>query len=41
MDELRAAEQAEIQDAQYGSLPPLDEEEKLRKELEKSRFNDL
>lgn len=41
MDELRAAEQAEIQDAQLGTLPPLDEEEKLRKELEKSRFHDI
>jgi hypothetical protein len=41
MDVLRAAELAEIQDAQLGTLPPLDEEEKLRKELEKSRFHDV
>jgi hypothetical protein len=41
MQDLKAAEQAEIQDAILGAAPGLDEEEKLRQELEKSRFQDL
>ena len=41
MSDLRAAEQAEIEDAQLGVAPKLDEEEKLKQELERSRFNDL
>lgn len=41
MDELRAAEQAEIQDAQPVFEPGMNEEEKLKQELEKSRYDEL
>lgn len=42
LDTLRAAEAAELEMArQDGSLPVESEEEKLRKELEKSRYQDL
>lgn len=41
MQELRAAEQAEIQDAQSVMKPDISDEERLRQELEKSRYNDL
>lgn len=41
LQELSAAEQAEIQDAQSVIMPDIDDEERLRQELEKSRFNDL
>lgn len=41
MDDLRSAELAELQDAQHIIEPVLNEEEKLRQELEESRFQDL
>ncbi len=41
LDELRAAEQAEIEDNQAGFSVELDSEEKMRQELEKSRYRDL
>ncbi len=41
MDELRTAEQKELDDSAPGLTPTLDDEERLRQELEKSRFRDL
>lgn len=40
LEELRAAEQAELKQEQ-ATLAPLSEEEKLRRQLEDSRFNDV
>lgn len=41
MEELRAAEQAEIEDIQVNNFSSLSDEEKLRQELERSRFHEL
>ena len=41
VSELKAAEQAEILDGQNGVTPSLSVEEKLRQELERSRYQDL
>lgn len=42
LEMLRTAEEAELQDAQKQGLAPVEsEEEKLRKELEKSRYQDM
>jgi DNA-directed RNA polymerase subunit RPC12/RpoP len=42
MDELRAAEQAELEQSASETIPsPLSEEEKLRKELDNSKYQDL
>jgi DNA-directed RNA polymerase subunit RPC12/RpoP len=42
MDDLKAAEQAELEQATSGAMPsPLSEEDKLRKELDNSKYQDL
>jgi DNA-directed RNA polymerase subunit RPC12/RpoP len=42
MDDLRAAEQAELDQASSEAIPsPLSEEEKLRKELDNSKYQDM
>lgn len=41
MAELRAAEQAELADAQNGMASPISAEEKMRRDLDHSRYQDL
>lgn len=41
MDELRRAEAAEIKDAQASVTPEMTEEERLRKELDSSKYHDV